>query len=106
MASIFEIMPVFGYTNGSSDIDLYELLAKAKLQRRSYRSELAKWREEQSKAARASWFARPQALWSALKGQLWNTLTLPHYDNGRERFVVSEPVGLTNITSQAEKAQP
>ena len=29
VASIFEIMPVFGYTNGSSDIDLYELLAKA-----------------------------------------------------------------------------
>ena len=104
VASIFEIMPVFGYTNGSSDVDLYELLLKAKLTRRSYRHELTQWREAHSRAARASWFAWPKALWSALKAQLWNTLTLPHYDNGRERFVVSEPVGLTNVTSQAEKA--
>ena len=36
--------------------------------------------------------------------QLWNTLTLPHYDNGRERFVVSEP--LTNATTQAARALP
>ena len=31
VASIFEIMPVFGYTNGSSDVDLYELLLKVTL---------------------------------------------------------------------------
>ena len=36
--------------------------------------------------------------------QLWNTLTLPHYDNGRERFVVSEPI--TNATTQAARAVP
>ena len=39
-----------------------------------------------------------------LQAQLWNTLTLPHYDNGRERFVVLEPVGPTAVSSHAEKA--
>ena len=82
-------MPVFGYINGHSDIDLHELLARCKLQRRCYRHELAQWREAQRRAKRDSWLAWPKALWSALKAQLWNTLTLPHYDNGRERSVVT-----------------
>ena len=83
VAVLRELMGVFGYDEEHERRDVFELLRVAREERRRHRVRLAQVRADDEAAAkkrRKSPRGRLKQLWGLLTKQIWNTLTLPHYD--------------------------
>ena len=89
MGAMDELMVVFGF-NWHRTRDIHTLLHIARMERVRHKDAVACKRAQIEERAAKSMrrVLGADFVMRKLDGQVWNTLTLPHYDNHRERFLV------------------
>lgn len=89
MHAMEQLMVIFGYNKNRTQ-EIYTLLHIARLERMRHKDAVERHRAETKQRAAKSWRHVVYKAARMLRRQVWNTLTLPHYDNRRERYLVQE----------------
>tara|TARA_B110001452_G_scaffold59966_1_gene46701 strand:+ start:1091 stop:5671 length:4581 start_codon:yes stop_codon:yes gene_type:complete len=87
MHAIEQLLTVFGYNENRTQ-EIHTLLHIGRIERMRHKEAVERQRAETEQHAAKGLRRVVDNATLKLRRQVWNTLTLPHYDNRRERYVV------------------